>query len=75
MERNIPLLKELLKQWMTASCPVKINRVPFEEWMTTILSATKRDTLLQETGGCNKNCEIDKLSLKNRMPKIRLAKK
>ena len=43
------LLKELLKQWMTATPPVKINTVPFKEWMATILSMTKAGTLLHRS--------------------------
>ena len=45
------LLKELLKQWMTASSPVKINIVPFKEWINAILTVTKTDTLLQGSDG------------------------
>ena len=30
------MLKELLKQWLTASSPVKINTVPLKEWMTAM---------------------------------------
>ena len=40
------LLKELLKQWMTASSPVKINIVPFKEWMNAKLTVRKADILL-----------------------------
>ena len=50
---NILMLKELLKQWMSKSSPVKMNTVPFEEWVTAILSVTKTDTLLQGMDGCN----------------------
>ena len=42
-------MKELLKQWMAASSPVKINKVPLKEWMTATLSVTKVDTILQTT--------------------------
>ena len=52
-EINILLLKELLKQWLTASSPVKINTAPFKEWMNSILSVTKTDTLLQGMDGYN----------------------
>ena len=52
-EINILLLKELLKEWLTASFPVKINTAPFKEWMNSILSVTKTDTLLQGMDGCN----------------------
>ena len=31
LEVNILLLKELPKQWMTVTSPVKINTVPFKE--------------------------------------------
>ena len=49
LEINILLIKELLKQQMTASSPVKINTVLFKEWMTVILSVTKEKvTLLNE---------------------------
>ena len=41
------LLKELFKQWMTASSPVKINIVPFKEW---ILSSEK--VALQKNRKC-----------------------
>ena len=44
------LLKELLKQWATASSPVKINIVLLKEW---ILTVAKTDTLLQGSDGCN----------------------
>ena len=47
------MLKELLKQWMSKSSPVKMNTVPFKEWVTAILSVTKTDTLLQGMDGCN----------------------
>ena len=35
---NILLLKELLKQWMTARSPVKLNKSSLKEWMTATLS-------------------------------------
>ena len=38
------LLKEFLKQWMTASSHVKINTVSFKGWMNAILTATKTNT-------------------------------
>ena len=38
---------------MTASSPVKIDKVHFKEWMTAILSVTKTDTLFQGMDGCN----------------------
>ena len=45
LEINVLLLTAeritVLKQWMTASSPVKINTAPFKEWMTAILSVTK----------------------------------
>ena len=45
LEINILLLTaeriSVLKQWMSASSPVKINTVLFKEWMTVILSVTK----------------------------------
>ena len=52
-EINILLLKELMKQWMTARSPVKINTVTFKEWMTATLSVTKTDILLQRKDSCN----------------------
>ena len=42
------LLKELLKQWMTARSPVKINTLSFNEWMTATLSMTKTNTTSKE---------------------------
>ena len=60
---------------MTASSPVKINRVPFKEWMTAILSVTKTDTLLQEMDGCNQSGDINRLPLKNLNAKDRSSKK
>ena len=36
LEINILLLKDSLKQWMTASSPVKLNIIPFKEWVTVI---------------------------------------
>ena len=52
-EINILLVKELLKQWLTTSSPVKINTVPFKEWMTAILLVKKKEdtTLLQRMNG------------------------
>ena len=47
------LLKELLRQWMTASSPVKTNVVHFKEWMTAFLSVTKTETLLEGVDGCH----------------------
>ena len=47
------LLKELFKQWMTASSTVKINMLPFKKWMNAILTVTKTDALLQGSDGCN----------------------
>ena len=44
LEINILLLKELIKQWMTASSPVKINIVPFKEWISAIPSVKNRYT-------------------------------
>ena len=38
---------------MSESSPVKMNTVPFKEWVTAILSVTKTDTLLQGMDGCN----------------------
>ena len=46
---------------MTATSPVKINIVPFKEWINAILTVTKTDTLLQELDGGNKSGEISKL--------------
>ena len=60
---------------MTAITPVKINTVPFKEWMTAIPSVAKTDTLLQRMGSSYKNDEIDKLPLKHRIHKIYLRKK
>ena len=40
------LQRELLKQWMAESFPVKINTINFKERMIAILSVTKIDTLL-----------------------------
>ena len=68
------LPKELLKQRMTASSPVKINIVPFKEWINAILTVTKTNTLLQGSDGGNKSGEISRLPLKNRMHKIGLPK-
>ena len=59
---------------MTASSPVKINMAPFKEWMNAIFTVTKTNTPLQGMDGCNKSGEISILSIKNRMPKIGLAK-
>ena len=72
---NIPLLKELVKRWVTAITPVKINTVPFKEWMTAIPSVAKTDILLQGMGSSYKNDETDKLPIKHRMHKIDLRKK
>ena len=43
VETNVLLLKELLKQWMTARSPVKLNTLSLKEWMTATLSVTKTD--------------------------------
>ena len=69
-----PLLEELLKQRMTASSSVKINIVPFKEWINAILPVTKTDTLLQGSDGGSKSGKISRLPLKNRMHKIGLPK-
>ena len=58
------LLQEILKQWMIASSPIKINTEPFKEWRTNILFMAKADTLLQGMDGCNKSGEINRISLK-----------
>ena len=58
------MIKELLKQKMIASSPVKITTLPFKEWMTPILSMTKKDTLLEGMDGCNYSGEINRLPLK-----------
>ena len=50
------LLKELLKQWMTARSPVKINTLSFNEWMTATLSMTKTNTTSKE--GASKKVAI-----------------
>ena len=60
---------------MTASSLVKINIVTFKEWMNAIRTASKADTLLQWSDGCNQSGEISRLPLKNRMPKIGLPEK
>ena len=75
LEINIPLLKELFKQWITARSPVKVNTLSFREWMTGTLSVTKTDILLQRKDDCNQSGEINRLPLKNRMPRIDLPKK
>ena len=36
LEINMLLLKRLLKQWMTARFPVKINTVSFKKWITQL---------------------------------------
>ena len=53
LEKNILLLKKLLKQWMTARSLVKKNTVSFREWMTATLSVTNTYILLQRKDGCN----------------------
>ena len=58
------LPKELLKQRITASSPVKINAVPFKEWMTASLYETGTDALLQGMDGCNLSGEINRLPIK-----------
>ena len=40
---------------MTGSSPVKINIVPFNEWINAILTVTKTDALLQGSDGGNKS--------------------
>ena len=37
----VPLLKELLKSWITAISPVKINTVLFKECMNVNVTVTK----------------------------------
>ena len=69
------LPKELLKQRITASSPVKINAVLFKEWMTASFSETEADALLQGMDGCNSSGEINRLPLKNRMPEKSLSEK
>ena len=46
---------------MTASSPVKINVVPFREWINAILTVTKPDALLEGSDGGNKSGEISRL--------------
>ena len=58
------LPKELLKQRITASSPVKINAVPFKEWMTASLYETGTDALPQGMDGCNLSGEINRLPIK-----------
>ena len=53
LEINIVVLEEILKQWMTASSPIKIYTEPFKEWIIIILLVTKTDTLLQGMDGCD----------------------
>ena len=53
LEVNIVLLEEILRQWMTARSPIKVNAEFFKEWMTAILSVTKTDTPLEGMDGCN----------------------
>ena len=43
---NILLLKELLKQWMTARSPVKLNTLSLKEWVTAVLFVAKTNILL-----------------------------
>ena len=52
-EITILLPRELLKQRMTASSLVKINTAHFKECMTSILSVTNTDALLQGMDGFN----------------------
>ena len=59
LEINILLLKKLLKQWMTARSPVKINTVSFKEWVSATLSMTKTD--VQRNNGYNESGEINRL--------------
>ena len=54
------LPKELIKQGITASSPVKTNAVPFKEWMTASLSETETDAILQGMVGYNSNGEINR---------------
>ena len=58
------LPKELIKQGITASSPVKTNAVPFKEWMTASLSETETDAILQGMAGYNSNGEINRLPIK-----------
>ena len=53
LEINILLLKELLKQWMTASSPVKINTVTLQRMDDRHSFCDKKNTLLQGMDGCN----------------------
>ena len=56
--------KRIAQTTMTASSPVKITTLPFKEWMTAIVSMTKKDTLLQGMDGCNYSGEINRLPFK-----------
>ena len=49
---------------VTASSPVKINTLPFKEWMTASLTVTKTDTLIQGMNGCNYSGEISRIPFK-----------
>ena len=50
---------------MTASSPVKIDIVPFKEWINAILTVTETNALLQGSNRGNKSGEISRLPLKN----------
>ena len=56
--------KNYSKKRMTASSPVKINIVPFKEWINVILTVAKTNTLLHRSDGGNKSGEISRLPLK-----------
>ena len=49
---------------MTANSPVKIIIILFKEWMTTILTVAKIDTIHQGMYGCNESGEVSKRPLK-----------
>ena len=50
---------------MAAKSLVKMDTVFFKEWITTTVSMTETDILLQKMGGCNQSGKIIRPPLKN----------
>ena len=60
---------------MTPSSPIKLNTQLLKEWVASILSVIKTDTLLQGMDFCNKSGEIYILPLKKSNAQDKSSKK
>ena len=60
---------------MTANSPVKIIIILFKEWMTTILTVAKIDTIHQAMYGCNESGKVSNWPLKKLNAQDKSSKK